>query len=140
VDNWRVTPILSYASGNPTGMANLINTCGDWHATNQNENAWFNNNKSCYAQLVTNQLRTNPDRFSDIRDPSVGPFINLAVEKTIPMGERYKLQFRGESFNLFNHAQRPGPDTSFTSATFGQLPKSQLNFPRLVQLAAKFYF
>ncbi len=28
VDNWRVTPILSYASGNPTGMANLINTCG----------------------------------------------------------------------------------------------------------------
>jgi hypothetical protein len=140
VDNWRLTPILSYSSGNPTGMANLINTCGDWHAANQNENSWFNNNKSCYTQLVTNQLRTNPDRFSDIRDPSVGPFINLALEKTIPIGERYKLQFRGESFNLFNHAQRPGPDTSFTSATFGQLPKSQLNFPRLVQLAAKFYF
>ena len=31
-DNWRLTPILSYSSGNPTGMPNLINTCGDWHA------------------------------------------------------------------------------------------------------------
>jgi hypothetical protein len=141
VDNWRLTPILSYASGNPTGEPNLINTCGDWHATAQSENSWFNNNKSCYQQLANgNVLRTNPDRFSDIRDPGVGPFINLALEKTIPLGERFKLQIRGESFNLFNHAQRPGPDTDINSATFGQLPKSQLNFPRLIQLAAKFYF
>ena len=140
-DNWRLTPIVSYASGNPTGMANLINFCNDWHAPNQNENAWFNNNKTCYAQLANgNVLRTNPDRFSDIRDPSVGPFVNVAIEKTFPIQERYKVQFRAESFNVFNHAQRPGPDTSFTSATFGALPKSQLNFPRLIQLAAKFYF
>lgn len=139
-DGWRVSPILSYESGNPTGMANLINYCNDWHAANQNENAWFNNNKSCYAQLLTNALRTNPDRFSDIRDPSVGPFVNFALEKTIPISERYRFQLRAESFNLFNHPQRPGPDTTFTSATFGQLPKSQLNFPRLIQLAAKFYF
>jgi hypothetical protein len=140
VDNWRFAGILSYESGNPTGWPSLINKCGEWHATNQNENSWFNNDKSCYTPLPANVLRTVPDRFSDIRDPSVGPFINASLEKTFSISERYKLQFRGESFNVFNHVQRPGPDNTYTSATFGQLPKTQLNFPRLVQLAAKFYF
>jgi hypothetical protein len=139
--NWTFTPILSYSTGNPTGWPNLINTCGDWHAPNQNEYAWFNNNKSCYQQLPNgNVLRTVPDRFPDIRDPSVGPFVNAALEKTIRLGERYKVVLRGESFNLFNHAQRGGPDGNVNSSTFGQLPRSQLNFPRFAQLAAKFYF
>ena len=139
--DWRISPIMSYSSGNPTGQPNLINTCGDWHAVNQNENGWYNNDKSCYRQLANgNVLRTNPDRFSDIRDPGVGPSVNFAAEKTFRVTERYKFLLRGESFNLFNHPQRPGPDGSLTSPTFGMLPKTQLNFPRLVQLAAKFYF
>jgi hypothetical protein len=85
-------------------------------------------------------LRTNPDRFVDIRDPSVGPQVNLALEKTFQVSERYRVQFISQSFNLTNHPIRPGPDGTFTSPTFGQLPKTQNNFPRLVQLAAKFYF
>jgi hypothetical protein len=141
VNDWRWDLILSYSSGNPTGWPNLINKCGDWHAATQDENTWFNSDKNCYSQLANgNVLRVVPDRFPDIRNPGVGPFINTALEKDFKLSERYKIQFRGESFNLFNHPQRGGPDTSLTSATFGQLPKSQLNFPRLVQLAAKFYF
>jgi hypothetical protein len=141
VNNWRYDLILSYSSGNPTGWPNLINKCGEWHAAKQDENNWFNSDKSCYAQLANgNVLRVVPDRFPDIRNPGVGPFINTALEKDFHLGERYRIQIRGESFNLFNHPQRGGPDTTLTSATFGQLPKSQLNFPRLVQLAAKFYF
>ena len=85
-------------------------------------------------------LRTNPDRFVDIRDPSVGPQVNLALEKTFQVSERYKVQFIAQSFNLTNHPIRPGPDGNINSNTFGQLPKTQNNFPRLVQLAAKFYF
>jgi hypothetical protein len=141
VSNWTYNWIVTYETGNPTTWPDLINKCGDWHATGQGEDNWFNNDKSCYAQLPNgNVLRTVPDRFSDIRNPSVGPFMNTAVEKSFPIGERYKVLFRAESFNVFNHSQRPGPDTTFTSPTFGMLPKSQLNFPRLIQLAAKFYF
>lgn len=140
VSGWRFDSIFTYASGNPTGWPNLINLCGDWHATNQNENSWFNNNKACYTQFATNVQRLTPDRFPDIQDPAVGPFINAALEKYIGIGERYKVLLRGEVFNLTNHAQRGGPDTGFTSDRFGQLPKSQLNFPRVFQLAAKFYF
>jgi len=138
---WRYSGIFTFESGNPTGWPNLINTCGDWHAKVQNENSWFNNDKSCYQQLANgNVLRTVPDRFVDIRDPSVGPFINSAMEKTWSITERYKFLLRAEAFNVFNSVQRPGPDTTFTNVTFGQLPKSQLNFPRFIQLAAKFYF
>ena len=54
--------------------------------------------------------------------------------------ERYRLYFRWEAFNLTNTPIRPGPDTTFSNATFGQLPKSQKNFPRVMQVAAKFYF
>ena len=104
------------------------------------KNHWFNNDKSCYTQRATNTLRTLPDRFAaDIRDPQK-PQLNAAVEKMINITERFKLQIRGEMFNVTNTAIRPGPNTSFTSQDFGILPKSQLNFPRFAQLAAKLFF
>ena len=69
------------------------------------------------------------------------PQANVAIAKDTKFGERYRLQFRAESFNVSNTAIRGGPvSTSFTNAAFGQLPKSQNNFPRLVQLAMKLYF
>lgn len=47
---------------------------------------------------------------------------------------------RGEAFNLTNTPIRPGPDTNFNDAMFGQLPIKQMNFPRTLQIAGKFYF
>jgi hypothetical protein len=84
-------------------------------------------------------VRTIPDRFPDIREPSE-PQLNIALGKMFPFNERYKLYFRWEVFNVTNTPIRPGPDTTFSNATFGQLPRNQKNFPRVMQLAAKFYF
>lgn len=138
--DWRTSWIYTYVSGNPLGWPDLINQCATWKAANQNENSWFNNDKTCYQQFPPNNIRTTPDRFGDLRNPDVGPFLNAALEKTIQISERYRVLIRGEAFNLFNSVQRNGADTTFTSPTFGQLPKSQLNFPRFFQVAAKFYF
>jgi hypothetical protein len=66
--------------------------------------------------------------------------LNLALQKTFRINERYSLQLRGESFNITNTPIRPGPDTDWHKSTFGTVPLQQQNFPRLVQLAAKFYF
>jgi hypothetical protein len=33
-----------------------------------------------------------------------------------------------------------GPNTDFNSDRFGRLPDNQQNWPRLVQLSAKFFF
>jgi len=137
--DWRFSGIFTYVSGFPVNWPNLINRCPGWKAAEQTEDQWFNNDKTCYTQFPTNSLRTLPDRFSDIRQHQ-RPQVNAALEKTFSITERYRLQFRAEAFNLTNTPIRGNPDTGFTSQTFGQLPKSQLNFPRFFQLAGKFYF
>jgi hypothetical protein len=64
----------------------------------------------------------------------------MAIEKNTDIGERYRLKFRAEAFNLTNTPLRPGPSTTFPGTTFGVLPESQNNFPRIVQLALKLNF
>ena len=63
----------------------------------------------------------------------------LAVLKNISFGERYRLQFRGEIFNLFNHTQFSQPDGNFSDGgDFGSVKHTR--DPRLVQFALKLYF
>jgi len=138
--NWRADWILTYVSGVPVGWPDLINYCGYWAAKNQDENHWFNNDKSCYVQQPSNHLRDLPDRFpGTIRQPTV-PQLNAAIEKTINFSERYRASVRFEGFNVSNTPMRATPSTTLTSTDFGVLGKSQRNFPRFFQLAAKFYF
>jgi Carboxypeptidase regulatory-like domain/TonB dependent receptor/TonB-dependent Receptor Plug Domain len=66
--------------------------------------------------------------------------LDLALEKSTDLvGERTKLIFRAEAFNIFNHAEfRPPAATSVTSGTFGQI--SGTYAPRILQLALKLSF
>ena len=66
--------------------------------------------------------------------------MDLALEKaTNLIGERIKLIFRVEAFNVLNHTEfRPPSDTSFTSTTFGQITGTY--DPRILQLALKLTF
>jgi len=139
LNNWSMDWTLTYVNGNPVGWPDLINKCGTWKATDQNENHWFNNDKTCYQKFPSFNVRTTPDRFPDIRAPQK-PQLNLALSKTFSFNERYKFTLRWETFNVANTVIRPGPDTNIDSPTFGQLPKNQFNFPRVMQVAAKFYF
>jgi len=136
---WQFNWILTYRSGYPVPWPNLINYCGDWHAHPQTRYSWFNNNKSCYATYPPFTLRTLPDRFPDIRQHAV-PQLNISLEKTTRIRERFRFVFRAEAFNLTNTPNYGGVDTSFTSSRFGMLPQDQQNWPRFIQLAAKFFF
>jgi hypothetical protein len=64
----------------------------------------------------------------------------MTIARTFHLTERYAMQLRGESFNTTNTPMFGGPDTSYTSPRFGQLPIAQQNFPRLVQLSARVTF
>lgn len=140
IGGWRADWILSYVSGYPLGWPNLINYCGEWHAKTQDENHWFNNDPTCYAQQPNNTLRTLPDRFpGTIREHQM-PQLNAAMSKDFQIGERFRLNFRGEGFNITNTPIRTNPSTTLTSADFGKLGFSQRNFPRFFQLAAKLFF
>jgi hypothetical protein len=96
-------------------------------------------------------LGFNPDAFTeDTVEPGTignaprtvccGPGINnweFGFLKSTPIGERYKVEFRGELFNAFNHAQFFQPE-GVIGSDFGRVRRAR--DPRLVQFALKFYF
>ncbi|HYL78269.1 MAG TPA: TonB-dependent receptor [Bryobacteraceae bacterium] len=140
LNGWAVDWIATYSSGYPVNQPDAIFTCASSSAPGgQNAEHWFNNDPNCYQARPQYSLRTNPDRFSNIRNPTA-PLLNASVEKTFWLTEKYALQFRGESFNVTNTPIPGAPNTDFKNPRFGQLPLAQSNFPRYVQIAAKLIF
>jgi hypothetical protein len=86
------------------------------------------------------------------RDSIHGPglnFTNLALMKDIQIKEQMRFELRLESFNTFNHVNFNNPQSSFgsggsssnaASSLLGRVTSDSAIGPRLVQLAAKFYF
>jgi hypothetical protein len=64
--------------------------------------------------------------------------VNFGAHKLIPLTERFKLQFRAELFNAFNHALLNNPDTTVSDSNFGRITSARA--PRVVQLALKINF
>jgi len=98
-------------------------------------------------------LGFNPDAFTNDtvtpgtignapRTVCCGPGLNnweFSFQKQIPLSERLRLEFHGELFNAFNHAQFFQPDGNITDgADFGRVKRAR--DPRLVQFALKLYF
>jgi hypothetical protein len=72
-----------------------------------------------------------------------GPGINetdMSFNKSTQLGERLRMEFRGDIFNIWNHAQFYSVDGNVGNqgGTFGQ--PLHVRDPRLVQFALKFHF
>jgi hypothetical protein len=150
--NWEVTVIEKATSGFPIFVVDSANASGVNFQNNGNSltrpdlscnpmigahklNEWFNT--SCFASAPAGELG------HATRTPAYGPnFINtdFSVVKHFPIGEAFKLDFRGEFFNLFNHAQfgQPGVDLN-SPTTFGAI-SSTVGNPRVIQFALKAAF
>jgi hypothetical protein len=95
-------------------------------------------NASLFTLPALGQVGTARRRF--FYGPGISNF-DMAIEKNLRLSESKSLEFRLEAFNVFNHAQFYGPATingNISSANFGQVVNAAP--PRLVQLAAKFFF
>jgi carboxypeptidase family protein len=64
--------------------------------------------------------------------------VDFSLFKTFPITERWKLQFRSEFFNLINHPNFRGLDTTFDSPSAGEL--SAAGAARQIQFALKLLF
>ena len=70
-----------------------------------------------------------------------GPGLNnwdMGLLKNEQITERTELQFRGEFFNVFNHAQFLAPAGSFIASNFGQVTAAR--DPRIGQVSVKSLF
>jgi len=99
-------------------------------------NPYFNPNY--FVQEPLGQIGNAMRRFF------VGPGLNnsnLALLKDTKISETKEVQFRAETFNVFNHAQFTGPgsvDGNIGSSTFGHAISAAP--PRIMQGALKFNF
>lgn len=78
--------------------------------------------------------------------------MDMAIRRDFPILERVKLQFRAESFNVFNHPNFGAINSTFGQSTFGQSkgtlastlgilsPLYQMGGPRSLQFALKLIF
>jgi hypothetical protein len=85
-------------------------------------------------------LGTAPRVLPNIRAPGTNN-LSASIFKEFPLTfrEGARLQFRAESFNVFNHVQFAAPNTTVDGGAFGTI-SSQANSPRILQLALKLYF
>jgi hypothetical protein len=63
--------------------------------------------------------------------------VDLSLHKDFLLTERFKLQFRTDFVNAFNHVSLNAPNMSLGS-TMGQVTSAQS--PRNIQLALKLYY
>ena len=149
---WKLSGIASFQSGFPfsvrssqdfsnTGSGNPRpdRTC---NGTGQKRvNDWFNAN--CFTSSTLQEaLAAGQPRFGDSgRNILTGPGIvnwDSGFLKEFPLGERFKLQFRGEFYNLTNTASFGAPNAVVGSPFIGQI--SSAGSPRDIQLALKLSF
>jgi Carboxypeptidase regulatory-like domain len=77
-------------------------------------------NSNTLRATNTTNIRTLPLRFGFIRADGTNNF-DLSLFKNIRVTERFRLQFRAESFNAINHVQFANPNTVVTNTAFGTI-------------------
>ncbi len=153
VGGWEVSGIWSIQSGFALPWGNVI-YYGDPAAIRlpldqRSPEQWFNvaNFETASArQLLSNQVRTWPFRFSTIRGPRQNN-VDLALLKQTRITEGKNIEFRAEALNAANHPYFPNPNMSQTVAQtvkdtgFGQISASTMsNYARRLQLSLRFLF
>jgi hypothetical protein len=157
VGGWQFNTTLEYMTGTPTARPDAFNVRDPrMPAGQQTYSRWFNtctllangtrSNCASASEPITwvqmtnpYQLRTYDDTFPNIRNPWATQ-VNMSVFKNFAVTDRVNFQFRAEAFNAFNTPIYAGPNTSLTSANFGQVTITQQNFPRNMQFAFRLSF
>jgi Carboxypeptidase regulatory-like domain len=147
--DWQMEGITTFQSGQPLGITDATNTDEsedstqrpNWNGrnpalSNPTINEWFNT--SVFSQPAAFTYGSAPRLFGSLHADSMSNF-DFSMIKNIPLTERFQLQFRAEFFDLFNTPQFGPPATSYGAAGFGSVG-SQINNPRIIQLALKLLF
>lgn len=142
------TAVTSSYDPGGTGIINANPTARPNALCNPNQNApntpqqFFNT--SCFQLNPGNTELTNVANVPGNagRGTIFGPStkrVDFTLSKNIRFSERYRLQLRGELFNIFNTTNFRGfTSLNVTSADFGRI--GSVRDPRTAQLAAKFNF
>lgn len=151
IGGWQTSGVLRLSSGLPvrltapslisqygfgTQLPNITNGA-DVKIDNQTPERWFNT--SVFSAPAPYTIGNSPRRLNGLRADKQKN-LDFSVAKNFRYGERLKVQFRAEAFNLTNTPQFAWPDTSFGSNTFGVVSGTMNVGPRNVQFGLKVDF
>ncbi|MCW5979555.1 MAG: TonB-dependent receptor [Bryobacteraceae bacterium] len=157
LNNWSVNGFLVVQSGVPLTVTNRDSGRGLGGSAQDSTRALFSNvaagvplvNPGSTKEKLNsyiNRAAWSPAAFGTVGTSGRGMFrgpgqwnLDFSVFKDFPIQERFRLQFRTEFFNLFNHANFSDPSTNLDAANFGQIAGTSVN-ARLVQFALKLNF
>jgi hypothetical protein len=143
--NWQESTIFTAATGTYSsiavgidnsrtgGGADRPNAVGSPNLSNPTLSHWFD----------TSAFLTGPvGSFGNAgRSTILGPGawnVDAAVSRTFAVTEHQHVDFRGEAFNLMNHARFGNPNTTMNSPSYGQVLSAR--DPRILQFALKYIF
>jgi hypothetical protein len=160
VGGWQISGVANFDGGLPVAISDStlgtdpggIGVFGTNNVTvrpdqicNANDNAphtlaqWFNT--SCFGDVPKGQVRPGNSTRYPIRGPGFQRW-DVSVFKNFAISERIRLQFRAESFNVFNHTNFQGVAATLGTTTgasaFGRITSTR--DPRIIQLGLKLYF
>jgi hypothetical protein len=151
IGGWAVSPIVSFRTGWPMpvyGAQDLSGTFGrgaraDCSGVPSITNTfiegvgrqWFVNSGQ-FTEPAIGSFGNCPAQLSDLRSPHYSD-VDLSLHKDFPITERFKLQFRTDFVNAFNHVQYNAPNMGLGNG-MGQITSAQP--PRNIQLALKLYY
>jgi hypothetical protein len=155
VSGWGLDGVLTSQRGFPlfiTASQNLANAFAGTSRPNQNGQdpaisggsavsrlgKWFDT--ADFSQPAAFTFGNSPRTLPNVRAQGIAN-LDFALFKTTRFGPENKLglQFRAEVFNLANRVQFGYPGQAFGTAQFG-IVSSQINQPRLIQLALRMTF
>jgi len=151
IGGWAVSPILSFRTGWPLpvyGAQDVSGTFGRGARADCNGLPsitktpiqgigvqWFTNTEQ-FTQPAAGTFGNCSPQLAGLRSPHYTD-VDMSVHKDFPISERFRLQFRTDFINTFNHVQFNAPNMGLGS-TMGQITGAQP--PRNIQLALKLYY
>jgi hypothetical protein len=158
IGGWEVSPIVSFRTGWPMPVYGAQDNSGtfgrgaraDCNGVPSIQNTflpaigrqWFNNTGQFSNPAIGSFGACSP-QLSDLRSPHYSD-VDLSLHKDFPITERFRLQFRTDFINTFNHVQLNAPNMGLSlgtvsmPSTMGQITSAQP--PRNIQLALKLYY
>ena len=148
--NWQVNGILTLHTGNPftlrwNGCQGVWNACRPDLVSGQNPQAapasgrspdlWFNTTAVTSAAPLTGGnlgLQTNTAPPAKLLD--------FSIFKDFVFTERFKLQYRMEATNLFNHPWFSTPDNNLQDSNFGKVTSTYAGSERHIQMSLRLQF
>jgi len=158
ISGWAVSPIVTFRTGFPMPVYGAADESGTFSRGSRADCSglpavtgetpisqsafpgvggyqWFTNNGS-FTNPAVGTFGDCAPQLGGLRGPHFTD-VDLSLHKDFLLTERFRLQFRTEFINAFNHVQLNAPNMSLGS-NIGQVTSAQP--PRNIQLALKLYY